>query len=111
MGDKDQTNLDIGDHVPCMKVPGDCLPEIIIYVPGKKTKFLQLISEPTNYRAIFAENEDLFLEDIHPVLVNGVIDGFFKLEIMPVDSSPINKFRFKRVSDNVLVGTYPIILD
>lgn len=111
MGDKDETNLDIGDHVPCMKVPGDCLPEIIINVPGKKTKFLQLISEPTNYQTIFSENAELLAEDFHPTLVNGVIDGFFKLETLSVDGTNTTKFRFKRVSDDVLVGTYQFIID
>jgi|GEM_PF-1396139 len=95
----------------CFNFGGNCLPDLIIWVPGKKTKFLQLVNEPTNYRAIFAENEDLFLEDIHPILVNGIIDGFFKLEVEVNDETETNYFRFKRVNDDVLVGTYPIIID
>jgi len=102
---------DVGDDKPCEEGDGTCIPEIVIDVDRKKENFLQMIAEPLNYRQIFIDNKDLLLEDFHPTLVNGVIDEFFKLETVSVSGTPIKKFRFKRVSDNVLVGTYQFVLD
>lgn len=109
--DGDEMEYDEGDDKPCSKKDGNCMPVLYIDVDRKKENFLQLIAEPLNYQQIFIDNKDLLLEDIHPTLVNGVIDEFFKLEILPVAGSPIKKIRFKRVSDNVLVGTYQFVLD
>lgn len=102
---------DEGDDEPCSKEEADCLRMVVIDVDRKKQNFLQMIAEPLNYRQIFIDNKDLLLEDFHPTLVNGVIDEFFKLETVSVSGTPIKKFRFKRVSDNVLVGTYQFVLD
>lgn len=95
----------------CVNMPGDCLPDLIIIIDRKVELYQTLINQPSNYVAIFNDNQDLLLEDIHPTLVNGVLDNFFKLDIVSAESSEVHKFQFRRISDDELVGTYPIVLD
>jgi len=110
--DNVQMRLDPGPlFKDCFNLPSDCLPDLIIIVPGKVELYQTLINQPSNYVAIFNDNQDLLLEDIHPILVNGVLDNFFKLDIVAAESSGVHKFQFRRISDNELVGTYPIILN
>lgn len=102
--------LDCGDDDPCADEDADCLPELVIVVDRKKKLFSQLVNTPLNYQQIFVENKDVLMEDIHPVLVNGVIDGFFSLETVYVKKSKATKFRFRRMNDNKMVGTYQFVL-
>lgn len=105
--------LDSGSsQIGCINFPADCFPfDIVITVPGKGEVYRNLSLNISNYRSVFAANRDLLLEDIHPTLVNGVVDDFFKVEVDTNSETRTSFFRFKRKSDNVLVGTYPIVLN
>lgn len=106
-----EMRYDTGLHAYCPRFPADCLPEIVIIVTPKKDLYRNLVMDITNYKAIFSENKELLLEDIHPTLVNGVLDDFFKVEVAVNNETNTNYFRFKRINDGELVGTYPIIID
>lgn len=119
-----QVSLDGGDQIyfwrmdsgsserGCFNFPADCWPfDIVINVPGKVEVYRDLLMNISNYRTIFEENADLLSEDIQPTLVNGVIDSFFKVEVETNTETHTSFFRFKRISDDVLVGTYPIVLN
>lgn len=105
--------LDSGSNqIGCINFPADCFPfDIVITVPRKGEVYRNLSLNISNYRSIFTANQDLLLEDIHPTLVNGVVDDFFKVEVDTNSETGTSFFRFKRKSDNVLVGTYPIVIN
>lgn len=106
-----EMRYDTGLHAYCPRFPADCLPEIVIIVTPKKDLYRNLALNIDSYKAIFSENKELLLEDIHPTLVNGVLDNFFKVEVAVNSETNTNYFRFKRINDGELVGTYPIIID
>ena len=95
----------------CLDIEGNCAPyDIIIIIEPKKNLYSNLVNNPHQFLSIFENNQNLLEEDIHPTLVSGVIDGYFRLEIVVNSDTNTNYFRFYREHDDELVATYPIII-
>ena len=97
---------DMGDGEPCdPSEDGECLPEITIIVDSNVQLLSQLIKE-SNHKDFFVNNKVELSKIFQPTLVNGLIDDFFKLQVIPLKGDKVVKYRFVRKHDNAFVGTY-----
>lgn len=97
---------DMGDGEPCdPSQDGNCLPEITIIVDRDVRLLSQLIKE-NSHKDFFVNNKVELSKIFQPTLVNGLIDDFFTLQVIPLEKNKVVKYRFVRKHDNAYVGTY-----
>ena len=58
----------------------------------------------SNTRSIFEQNRELAEDLFEPIVVEGVMSNFFKLEHTFNTSTETDYFKIRRTSDNILVG-------